>query len=147
MLPNLITLMRRNWILFISSFWLLLACGDNLKKENESLKEEVIAIHDEVMPLMGDLKNYQKQVEKRISQADSLGISPEEVADLKVMAGDLGNSFEGMFVWMRQFKSSYDDMTDEQVRDYLLEQKIFVEKVNADIKKSMDSYKAKFGEK
>jgi hypothetical protein len=139
--------MKKSWILLVSLIWFLSACGDNLKKENDSLKEEVIAIHDEVMPLMGDLKNYQKQVEKRISQADSLGISPEEVADLKVMAGDLGNSFEGMFVWMRQFKSSYDDMTDEQVRDYLLEQKILVEKVNADIKKSMDRYKAKFGEK
>lgn len=139
--------MKKSWILLVSLIWFLSACGDNLKKENDSLKEEVIAIHDEVMPLMGDLKNYQKQVEKRISQADSLGMSPEEVADLKVMAGDLGNSFEGMFVWMRQFKSSYDDMTDEQVRDYLLEQKILIEKVNADIKKSMDSYKAKFGEK
>lgn len=141
------TPMKKSWILLVSLIWFLPACGDNLKMENDSLKEEVIAIHDEVMPLMGDLKNYQKQVEKRISQADSLGMSPEEVADLKVMAGDLGNSFEGMFVWMRQFKSSYDDMTDEQVRDYLLEQKILIEKVNADIKKSMDSYKAKFGEK
>jgi hypothetical protein len=141
------TPMKKSWILLVSLIWFLYGCGDNLKKENESLKEEVIAIHDEVMPLMGDLKNYQKQVEKRISQADSLGMSPEEIADLQVMAGDLGNSFEGMFVWMRQFKSSYDDMTDEQMRDYLLEQKVLVEKVNADIKKSMDSYKAKFGEK
>jgi hypothetical protein len=127
--------------------WLATSCGGNLEKENESLKEEVIAIHDEVMPLMGDLKNYQKQVEKRIEQADSLGISPEEIADLKQISADLGSSFEGMFVWMRQFKSSYDDMTDEQVRDYLLEQKVAVEKVNTDIKKSMDSYKAKFGDK
>lgn len=139
--------MKTNWILFTCSLWLLTACGGNLKKENEALKEEVIAIHDEVMPLMGDLKNYQKQVEKRISQADSLGIAPEEVANLKALALDLGNSFEGMFVWMRQFKSSFDEMPDEQVRDYLLEQKILVEKVNADIKKSIENYKANFGEK
>jgi hypothetical protein len=137
--------MRKKLILLVSLLWVLAACGGNLKKENEFLKEEVIAIHDEVMPLMGDLKNYQKQVEKKIGQADSLGMSPEEVADLKVIAGDLGNSFEGMFVWMRQFKSSYDDMTDEEVRDYLLEQKILVEKVNADIKQSIEKYNAKFG--
>jgi hypothetical protein len=139
--------MKKNWILLISLVWFLAACDGNLKKENEVLKEEVIAIHDEVMPLMGDLKNYQKQVEKRISQADSLGITPEEVANLKAIALDLGNSFEGMFVWMRQFKTSFDEMPDEQVRDYLLEQKILVEKVNADIKKSIENYKANFGEK
>lgn len=139
--------MKTNWILFTSLLWFLAACGPYLKKENEALKEEVIAIHDEVMPLMGDLKNYQKQVEKRISQADSLGITPEEVANLKALALDLGNSFEGMFVWMRQFKSSFDEMTDEQVRDYLLEQKVMVEKVNSDIKKSIENYKANFGEK
>lgn len=141
------TRMKKNWILLISLVWFLAACDGNLKKENEVLKEEVIAIHDEVMPLMGDLKNYQKQVEKRISQADSLGITPEEVANLKAIALDLGNSFEGMFVWMRQFKTSFDEMPDEQVRDYLLEQKILVEKVNADIKKSIENYKANFGEK
>lgn len=139
--------MKKNWILLISLVWFLAACDGNLEKENAVLKEEVIAIHDEVMPLMGDLKNYQKQVEKRISQADSLGITPEEVANLKAIALDLGNSFEGMFVWMRQFKTSFDEMPDEQVRDYLLEQKILVEKVNADIKKSIENYKANFGEK
>lgn len=140
------TLMKNHLIIFASLMWLLTACGGNQKKANDALKDEVIAIHDEVMPHMGTLKNYQKQVEKRIAQADSLGISPEELAELKSMAGDLGNAFEGMFVWMRQFKASYDDMTADQVRDYLIEQKLAVEKVNEDIKKSMENYKARFGE-
>jgi hypothetical protein len=139
--------MKNHFVLLVSLLWLVSACSGSLKKENKSLKDEVIAIHDEVMPLMGDLKNYQKQVEKRILQADSLGISPEEVAELKLMAADLGSAFEGMFVWMRQFNTSYDEMTDEQVREYLLDQKVAIEKVNTDIKKSMENYKSKFSDK
>lgn len=138
--------MKKQLLILASIFSMLYACGGNQKKANDALKEEVIAIHDEVMPHMGTLKNYQKQVEKRIAQADSLGISPEEIAELKLIAGDLGNAFEGMFVWMRQFKSGYDDMTADQVRDYLLEQKLAVEKVNQDIKESMANYKSKFGD-
>ena len=138
--------MKKQLLILASIVWILSACGGNQKKANDALREKVIAIHDEVMPHMGTLKNYQKQVEKRIAQADSLGISPEEIAELKLLAGDLGNAFEGMFVWMRQFKSVNDDMTADQVRDYLLEQKLAVEKVNQDIKESMANYKSKFGD-
>lgn len=137
--------MKRKLLIFLSLVWLGFACGDNLKKENEVLKNEVIAIHDEVMPLMGELKNYQKQVEKKINQADSLGIPAEELARLRTVAGELGDAFEGMFVWMRQFKSSYDEMTEQQIHDYLQEQKVLVEKVNDDIKNALESYKANNG--
>jgi hypothetical protein len=46
-----------------------------------------------------------------------------------------------MFVWMRQFKSSYDEMTEEEIETYLLDQKIKVQEVNDEIKASIAAAK------
>jgi uncharacterized protein Yka (UPF0111/DUF47 family) len=38
-----------------------------------------------------------------------------------------------MFVWMRQFKNEYSDMTEEEVEKYLTDQLRKIEKVRKDI--------------
>jgi DNA repair ATPase RecN len=115
------------------------ACQSEKKDEVGDLKEEVIAIHDEVMPLMGELKSLKKEADtlaEQLSLEDSV-MHQERIEELKSLSEQLDQAFDGMFVWMRQFKSDYEGMSTIEVKDYLLEQKLKVEKVNVDIKEAI----------
>lgn len=127
---------------FVAVFFFLSACETDKKESNEILKQEVIAIHDEVMPKMDELKKLKKDILQKSSEmsADSLAMSGE-IQRLNAISADLDSAFEGMFVWMRQFKSSYDEMTQEEIETYLLDQKIKVQEVNDEIKASIAAAK------
>jgi hypothetical protein len=129
-------------LLFTSS------CSSSSKKQNiESLREEVIAIHDEVMPRMGELKTLRKEIAAKaneLDQADSIG-NTSEVNELRDLAIRLDDAFEGMFVWMRQFNSTYEGMQIDEIEAYLLDQREKVKVVNSDIRTSLQEAKAKLG--
>jgi hypothetical protein len=135
-------------IIFLCLNLLIQGCDSEKKNPNEELRKEVIDIHDEVMPLMGDLKSLKTKVLEKsalISQSDSP--DPERIQNLDQLAGELDSAFEGMFVWMRQFKSDYEGMSSDEVNKYLLDQKEKVEKVNVDIKNAIASAQIELEEK
>lgn len=107
---------------------------------NEALKEEVIAIHDEVMPKMGALRSHQKKLTEEaaeLERRDAL-LYQEEIENRRQLAMELDQAYDGMFVWMRQFRpQELDEMDEEGGRTYLLEQKDKVIKVNEDIKSAL----------
>ncbi|MCH6198756.1 hypothetical protein MMU07_04125 [Aquiflexum sp. LQ15W] len=131
--------MSPNYVRFLFAiFFFLSACAPDKNESNDNLKEEVIAIHDEVMPKMDELKKLQKEI---IQKSQDLAIdsiaNSQQIETLNAIATDLNAAFEGMFVWMRQFKSTYEEMTPEEVEIYLLDQKIKVQVVNDQIKSSI----------
>lgn len=114
------------------------ACG-SAGNANEALKEEIIAIHDEVMPEMGKLQSLQKEFieqAEQLKQDDSLA-HKVQIDQLQNLIDELEGAYDGMFVWMRQFETDYGDMTDEEIAAYLDGQKEMVEKVNTDIKSTL----------
>ena len=131
-----------NRIIFLCLITSFLGCESEKKDQNQELKNEVIAIHDEVMPLMGDLKSLKKKIDEKtqnVSQSDPENLI--EIQKLEMLSDELDSAFNGMFVWMRQFQSTYDNMAEEEVKAYLLDQKEKVEKVNNDIKKALTAAK------
>lgn len=129
--------------LFLSS---LSSCTQEKVDQNQLLKQEVIEIHDEVMPKMGELRSLKKSL---LEQADSLeaedvGSNQEVINRMRQYAIDLENAFDGMFVWMRQFNSTFEG-SEEEIHNYLQEQKIMIEKVNQDIKASIHNAKKELG--
>ncbi|ERM82827.1 hypothetical protein P872_03975 [Rhodonellum psychrophilum GCM71 = DSM 17998] len=131
------------YLFFYFLFILFSSCSPNGEESNDLLKEEVIAIHDEVMPKMGELKSLHKEILLKIDllKSDS-SKNAADIQELQVLANNLDASFEGMFIWMRQFKSTYEGMNEEEITQYLLEQKKMVEKVNLDIKKNLAEAKS-----
>lgn len=127
------------YLIVVSAAFILSSCNNEKVDENQILRDDVIAIHDEVMPFMGELKTLSKKINEKstdLLNQDSTG-NHEQVLKLRRFAKALDDSFEGMFVWMRQFKSNYDDMTDQEIKLYLQGQKILVEKVRDDINSSV----------
>jgi hypothetical protein len=122
------------WVLVtVALFW---AC----ESKNVQLKEEVIAVHDEVMPHMGKLKSLQKDLTHRAEQLaveDSVA-QAEHILHLRNTATELDVAYEGMFIWMRQFEPEQGERTDDEFHAYLKEQKVLVEKVKQDINTSLE---------
>lgn len=84
-------------------FLLLIAsCKEEKKVEEGSTQmEEVMAIHDEVMPKMGKLGNLVAQLKP---MADSLGAESPEAKAMR----DLQQANKSMMDWMRDFGDRFD---------------------------------------
>lgn len=119
-------------LLFILTILLFVSCGTSKKEGNENvisiqdLKAEVMAVHDEVMPKMGDIRRLRKDL---MLQADSLMEMDSVLAtNLNAMADELDAANEGMMQWMRDYEPEFEG-TEEEIRAYLEEQKNAVQKV------------------
>lgn len=119
-------------------FVFLQSCGNKQVEENKLLREKVISIHDEVMPKMGQLKSFEKAALQKASEMNGL-VDPdlEKIDSLKNLAVQLNQAYEGMFIWMRQYKNEDGDQTPEEVKVYLEEQMILVTQVNEEIKEAL----------
>ncbi|MGY6559485.1 MAG: hypothetical protein ACXIT9_09400 [Nitritalea sp.] len=111
------------------------------KAENEALRDEVIAVHDEVMPYMDELKALKRKVLADAESGEG-SLSAEEAEDL---AAELDAAFDGMFAWMRQFKVKNDDMSPEEVEEYLKEQMAKVQVVHDQITRALQKGRAAAG--
>lgn len=103
-----------------------------------TLKSEVIAIHDEVMPKMGELRKVSKEL-RQAAEADSTKQSWIETAD------EISEANESMMVWMRGFEPNYEG-TDEEVIAYLQDQKVKIEKVREAMNGSLAAGKSLLGQ-
>jgi len=85
---------------------------------SESLKKEVMDLHDKVMPEMTAMSKLQSQL-----QAAAVG-SPDSLM-YKTAAQDLKFAKQGMMEWMRNFSGTFnDDMTEEEKVSFLKAEKV-----------------------
>ncbi len=100
----------------------------------DSLKSEVMFIHDEVMPKYGVLRRARRDL---LMQADSLLESnPERAAMLTTVAEEMAQANEQMMSWMRAFELNYDT-TEQAQRIYFEEQKVQIQQVKEDMQGSL----------
>jgi hypothetical protein len=127
-----------NSLIFIFSMFVL-ACSNPLIETNKEMRAQIIGIHDEVMPKMGELMSLQK---KALAQADSLyaqdSTATTQIESMRSLAGQLDQAYEGMFVWMRQYSLEEEGKTPEEIKTYLDDQLLKVNQVNADIKAALE---------
>ncbi len=93
------------------------ACGPSQKELNTERRFEVIAIHDEVMPKMGQLKSFEKKALQRAEEFAAMDtVDAVKVQEMKELAFELDQAYEAMFVWMRQYETEDGDRTPEEVK-------------------------------
>ena len=66
-------------------------------------------------------------------------------ATLKSIAGEIDQANESMMVWMRQFDPGFEG-TEEEVKQYLLDQKKGIEKVAKDMNATLEKGKQALAE-
>ena len=127
-----------SFLIFLFSV-LVFACANPLIEANKEMRAQIIGVHDEVMPKIGQLMSLQK---KALAQADSLfaqdSTATTDIEAMRSLAGQLNQAHEGMFVWMRQYSLDEEGKTPEEIKTYLDDQLLKVNQVNADIKAALD---------
>jgi cytochrome c556 len=107
------------------------SCGPSQKELNAVRRSEVIAVHDEVMPKMGQLKSFEKKALQKAGELAAMDpVDPEKVQQMKNLAVELDHAYEEMFVWMRQYETEDGTRTPEEVKSYLEAQMKSVSEVN-----------------
>ncbi len=107
---------------------------------NQGLYEDVMKVHDEVMPKMNDIYKLKEELNKEI--ADAPEMLEEKRKAIEAMILQLDSASESMMVWMRNFNPLPDSLGEEKARKYLEEQKIKVEKVKEDMLQAIEEAKA-----
>jgi hypothetical protein len=107
---------------------------------NEALYNEVMKVHDEVMPKMNDVYKYQQQLKEKLKTPNLSAKNKEEINAVLSRLDSAGNS---MMVWMRQFDPIPDSLGEEKARIYLEGEMEKVKRVREDIVQALEQAKAK----
>ncbi len=125
-------------LFFVFTATILISCQPNQEELNQIKRAEVIAVHDEVMPKIGQLKKFEKEAEKQIEILEMAEtVDTLKVQEFKALAVDLNQAYEAMFVWMRQYSTEDDGKSPEEIEVYLIEQQLKVTEVNEQIKSAL----------
>ena len=128
--------MNRHNILFITIISLgIFSCkgnpSSNDKDELAALYTDVIAVHDEVMPKMGEMNSLKNQLTQRADSllADSLKANDELALPLQSAAKELGLADEAMMQWMRDFEKPDESIDHQKATEYLQQEFEAISKV------------------
>lgn len=118
-------------LFFFSISVLVVNQGCNNKIDNDALYDEVMKIHDEVMPKMTDLYKMKEELKKQI--ADTPNITEEKRKELEDKISKIEAAMKSMMVWMREFNPPADSLGEVVVKEYLEGQLETVKKVKENI--------------
>ena len=136
--------------LFMMTFVLLLAgCQQNSDSadhdthdmhdmgSNQELYDEVMNVHDEVMPKMNDLHKAKTSLQTRLELP---GVNEAEKQEITRKIASIDSASDGMMIWMRQFEPLSDsEVGEDSARAYLEQELEKVKKVRADIQQALQA--------
>ena len=134
----------KNWfVLFLVAFSLA-GCGQKSQERhpeevgeaiesggNQALYDEVMKVHDEVMPRMDEIYRKKESLKNRIANAPDMPESDKIAIEDSITR--LDKASEGMMVWMREFNPIPDSLGEEKAREYLENEMEKIKKVREDI--------------
>jgi uncharacterized membrane protein len=111
-------------------------CGEKEK----SLYDQVMDIHDEVMPKMNDIYKMRKSLKDSIENtADMSEETKLQITNTILQLDSAGNS---MMVWMREF-SPPDQKDEAAFQKYMESELVKVKKMRADVMRALKTIESK----
>lgn len=111
--------------------------GDTTEAEgNQALYDEVMKVHDEVMPKMNDIYKLKEELKNKIASTPEM--VAEKKKEIEETISKLDSASEGMMIWMRNFNPLPDSLGEEQAREYLENEMEKVKKVKDDILEALE---------
>lgn len=108
-------------------------CGQK-EDPNKALYNQVMDIHDEVMPSMEELYRLKKDLEEKVKNSPDLLENKKQEMEETILL--LDSASKSMMVWMREFNP--EDYEKEALRDYLEEELKRVQTVKDVMLKALD---------
>jgi DNA repair exonuclease SbcCD ATPase subunit len=139
-------------LLFIS-LMILASCAKTGKQEdhhhdainteenpNQALYDQVMDIHDEVMPKAEDIYQLKKELQEKISSAPDL--IAEKKQELELAIAQLDSADQSMMDWMHHFHPLPDSADQEKARAYLESEMERIKKVRELMNESIEKGKS-----
>ena len=112
----------------ILSVLILAACGKSghqghieevktTDNPNQALYDQVMDVHNEVMPKSDQLYQLKKELQNKVAQTPAL--SEEKKKQLRQLIAALDSADRSMMDWMHKFKPLPDTANQELAREYL----------------------------
>jgi hypothetical protein len=120
-------MIKTMYVFLVVSCLTLVSCGNDIAFEREAT--EVMAIHDEVMPMMSDMVKLRRQLDEEMKGRDS----SEQIA-FQMAVRQLVIAEKGMWDWMATY--SKPEKADEGAMQYLAEQKKAIQAVSDAMRQS-----------
>lgn len=93
--------MKKHLFIIASLILIIFAsCKDNQKNNNQNQMQEVIKIHDELMPKMSTISSLINKVDTKIKETDSIEVLVNASKDLK-------EANDAMMNWMVEFSLGF----------------------------------------
>jgi hypothetical protein len=105
-------------------------------RPNQELYDEVMAIHDEVMPKMDDIYKAKAVLKK---QLETPGLTESKKKKINNKIAQLDSAGESMMVWMREFDPIPDSLGEEKARQYLKDELVEVKQVRENILHALEN--------
>jgi hypothetical protein len=134
-----------NIIIAITIGLLITSCGKQTQNENaeanenadlpddvrveQSLYDEVIAVHDEVMPKMENIMKLKGELVEKADLLREEDANAPQLVEMETAIKDLESADEAMMHWMRNFQPQRDNVNHDAVVEYYTKQKISVDSV------------------
>lgn len=110
---------------------------------NQALYDQVMNLHDEVMPKMEDIYKIKSQLQEKIANSPDLVKERKEALERMILTLDSANN--SMMDWMHQFNPLPDSADEEQSRAYLESQMEKIKKVKDIMISTLEEAKAEAG--
>jgi regulator of replication initiation timing len=111
------------------ALFLLAGCGQSSQHEhheeedaasnnpNQALYDQVMDIHNEVMPKSDEIYQLKKEIQDKI--ASSSNLTADKKKQLDQLIAELDSADHSMMDWMHKFKPLPDSANQELAREYL----------------------------
>ena len=119
----------------LSLIILLIACSKEAK-DNQALYDEVMKVHDEVMPKMNDIYKLKEGLKKQI--VDSTTVPEDKRRAIESAILKLDAASESMMVWMRSFNPLPDSLGEDKARQYLEQEREKIDRVKQEMLNAID---------
>jgi len=131
-------------ILFLIGILLIsFSCKHSENPERNKLYDEVMAIHDEVMPEMKTIHYLEKNLKKKIAVVTN----QDSLIMMKATLKRVEEAGEGMMDWMHELDVPGRKVPDADAIAYFKQEKLKITSVSTKMKKAIQSGKAWLGEK
>lgn len=120
------------------------ATVDNDLAAQEALFDEVMVIHDEIMPKMGEINKLRKELRKKLDE----GTTPEQAKSYEAAIANLEKAENGMWDWMhalRPLGPLRDSLDHKGVIAHLNAEKQEITQVKEEMKNSIEEGKKLLG--
>lgn len=116
---------------------------DAEENPNQALYDQVMNVHDEVMPKMEDIYKLKSQLQEMIANTPDMVMDKKESVEKTILQLDSASNL--MMDWMHQFDPLPDSSDTEEARAYLESQMEKIKKVKEEMEDAIEQAKGQAG--